>query len=617
MNLSRRSIVVACALGLGLFPAALAWAHDTTTIDDGAVDDAKSTHNHHLQHGGDEGHLDAGSTGNITLVSKLALKNVEPGKIADVGVHKGYAYLAAWGGETCKYNGVHVVDIRNPAAPKEVSFVNSKEGSAAGEGVQALSISTPKFTGDILITNNETCNEKTGFGGLNIYNVTKPANPSLLTEGYGDDQQTSGQGKKAAHEIHSVFAWDAGSKAYAVMVDNDEAADVDIVDITDPRKPSLIAEYDLTAQVSQASPGNLQAVFLHDMVVKQIDGLWVMLLSYWDGGYVKMDVTDPANATVVADSDFAEIDPQLLEQTGASEPPEGNAHQAEFTLDNQYILAADEDFSPFAFNVTTGEGDKFFAGTGTQTALIAGGSSVGGDAVYVGRGCIGDEAVPAGDGTQIAVVSRGFCTFNEKFVNIEAAGGYLAAVVIEREGADACGLLTMNAVAGIPAAFISRGDGYDVFDLPGFDQAACLTGAGELLPGVAVGQVGDSISLNVAFDGWGYVRLFSNDDAGKLTELDTYAIPEAMDIDKADGFGDLSVHEVATSLIDPARAYISYYSGGLRVVDIVDGEIVESGRFIDEGGNNFWGVQTFLHKGEEYVAMSDRDLGLYIFKVAP
>jgi hypothetical protein len=32
-----------------------------------------------------------------------------------------------------------------------------------------------------------------------------------------------------------------------------------------------------------------------------------------------------------------------------------------------------------------------------------------------------------------------------------------------------------------------------------------------------------------------------------MTELDTYAIPEAHDADYATGFGDRSVHEVATS----------------------------------------------------------------------
>ena len=33
-----------------------------------------------------------------------------------------------------------------------------------------------------------------------------------------------------------------------------------------------------------------------------------MLLSYWDGGYVQLDVTDPANATYIADTDFLDPD---------------------------------------------------------------------------------------------------------------------------------------------------------------------------------------------------------------------------------------------------------------------------------------------------------------------
>jgi hypothetical protein len=59
------------------------------------------------QHGENDGHLPASTSGNIDVVSKLALKNVVPEKIADVGVFGDYAYLAAWGSTTCKYNGVH------------------------------------------------------------------------------------------------------------------------------------------------------------------------------------------------------------------------------------------------------------------------------------------------------------------------------------------------------------------------------------------------------------------------------------------------------------------------------------------------------------------------------
>jgi hypothetical protein len=61
--------------------------------------------------------------------------------------------------------------------------------------------------------------------------------------------------------------------------------------------------------IRQSSPSNLIEVFLHDMVVKNINGTWVMLLSYWDGGYVQLNVNDPANPTLIGDTDYASIDP--------------------------------------------------------------------------------------------------------------------------------------------------------------------------------------------------------------------------------------------------------------------------------------------------------------------
>ncbi|GAA0811901.1 hypothetical protein [Spirilliplanes yamanashiensis] len=41
----------------------------------------------------------------------------------------------------------------------------------------------------------------------------------------------------------------------------------------------------------------------------------------------------------------------------------------------------------------------------------------------------------------------------------------------------------------------------------------------------------------------------------------------------------------------------------------------EVGAFIDKGGNNFWGVEVHKIGGKQYVLASDRDYGLYIFKV--
>ena len=603
----RFRFLLSAVLAFSLAFAGLATAHPW--FDDGGIDSGKSVHgNKHAQHGKSDGHLPA-TRSNVDLVSKLKLKNVVPEKIADVGVHEGYAYVAAWGVVTCKYNGIHVVDVRRPANPKEVHFIGAKAGSYPGEGVQALSVTTSAFQGDILVTNNEKCNDTSGFGGINLYDVTNPQAPTPLYEGFGDEA-VSGTGKKNAHETHSAFVWDAGTKAYAAMVDNEEAMDVDIVDITNPRKPRLIAEYDLAKKFPSIVQAKMPEVFLHDMVVKKIGGRQVMLLGYWDAGYVQIDVTNPTNISLVGDSTYANPDPEALE-SGYTVPPEGNGHQAEFTKDSDFVIGTDEDFAPYRVTARDGSGQEFPA---TMGVAIEPGSTLTGDLVYVGRGCNTDAMPGSTAAGQIAFIERGACAFTEKVANADAAG-YVAAVVFNSQaavGGTCTSLVSMSVSGDIPALFVARDTAFGFMGLT-YNDAACndadaATGA---VPASMLGQVVERISVTSQFDGWGYVHLF---DRQSMRSLDTYAIDEAHDEDFAIGFGDLSVHEVATSQRDNSLAYYAYYSGGFRVTRIVDGELVEVGRFIDQGGNNIWGVEVFTIGGTEYVAASDRDLGLYIFK---
>lgn len=615
---TRRRGLVGVTLAAGLIAAGLApaWAHPEAQTDGGVSgkDDPRDAH----QHGDSKGHLEASSEGPIKVLSKTRLKNVVPEKIADVGVLGNFAYLAAWGVETCKYNGVHVVNISDVNAPREVAFIGSKEGSYPGEGIQAVPITTKFFNGDLLVSNNEKCNSKTGFGGLNLYDVTRPKQPTPLAEGIGDFT-VNGQGKKQANEIHSVFAWDAGAKAYAVIVDNVEGTDVDIMDITNPKKPFLTAEYDLGKQfpqILQAAPDNLNEVFLHDMIVKKIGERQVMMASYWDGGYVKLDVTDVAKPVYLGDTDFTDPDPEATE-SGLTVAPEGNAHQAEFTKDNKYVVGADEDFAPFALtarNVTAGK--AISASQGSDTTPLEEGQTITGQTVFVGRACDGDPAVPAGGtGVQVAVVERGVCDFSAKVANVLDAGGYESVLIFNRTALDGCETpLSMSVEGDIPTFGVApRSQGYSLFGAT-YDEAECLLGDGTQLAPMAIGQTGDVVSFSSRYDGWGYVHLFENKN-GKMTELDTYAVPEAHDPAFAEGFGDLSVHEVAVSQLKAERLYFSYYSAGFRVADIEGDKIVEKGHYIAEGGNNFWGVETFVRNGKEYVAASDRDYGLWIFSV--
>jgi hypothetical protein len=601
---------VVAAASVVLLTASAAAAHDINRLqDDGAVNSGKETHAHD-QHGGTHGHLPATSH-NVNVVGKIDLftEAEEEGRVADVSAKGNYAYLAMFREPSCDRGGIQVVDISNPASPKAAGLIPSHLGTYAGEGSQVIAVDTSFFKGDLLVYQNEICagNDK-GVGGVTLVDVTKPLQPKKLVEGFGDFS-VNGKSQTHSNQVHSAFAWQDGNKAYVVLVDDEEATDVDILDITNPSRPKLISETDLTALTSQplgAVHGD--AVFFHDVIVKRINGVQTMLVSYWDGGYVKLNVNDPAQPLFIADTDYATFDPVRL-QYGQEISPEGNGHQAEFTRDNRFIIATDEDFNPYRVIATMENGTEFTAIQGSDVPQIDDDTSLSGDTRAVGLAC--DAAsIPAPAGNTIAVIERGVCDFTVKVQLVEAAG-YQGAIVFNRTGVDGCEtLISMLVEAGIPAVFVSRTDGFRI--LTGSVPAAYTCsedGSGTSAP--ATNTNGQTVDIGAVFDGWGYVHLF---DANTMQDIDQYALSEGQQAAYASGFGDLSIHEVAT---DPDRdiAYLSHYAGGFRVLSYGAGGLTEVGRFIDAGGNNFWGVEVHRHpNGQKYVLASDRDSGLYIFQ---
>ncbi len=570
------------------------------------------------RHGENDGHL-LPTRNNVKVVGKAPVSDRAPGRVSDVTVFRKHAYLGAFRDPFCNKGGVAVFDIANPRKPKEVGFIPTGPNSYVGEGVQVVHLDTKHFTGDVLIFNNEICEglEPGTVGGATMVKVTNPENPKYLAQGFGDRGLT---GDAFAHEVHSAFIWQDGRKAYAVLVDDYEAEDVDIFNVTDPRNPRKIAEHNLAELFPQIVQPGLEEVFLHDMVVKNIGGRPVMLASYWDAGYVKLDVSDPRNPVYLGDSDFTRPDPELLERTGLQEEPEGNGHYAEFTRDNEYIVGADEDFSPFGLRGSTDDGNTFPAVGGSATPPILPDEPLSGTTVYVGRACNTDPAVPAppeNGGPWLAVVERGICTFDEKVANVEAVtanGGYEGTIIFNRTGSDGCGLFGMSVTGERPAVSITRFDGFSLFDIEEqYNEEECRAGTGTELAPIKLGTTGDFVTLNSFFNGWGYIHLFQNRQ-GRLVELDTFAVREAMDERFADDFGALTVHEVATSRMHDGLVYSSYYDAGFRVLRIKGDRLRPSGKFIGPRGNDFWGVQVFRHNGKEFVAASDRDYGLYILK---
>jgi hypothetical protein len=611
------------------------------------------------QHGAQDGHLPAGSK-NVKLIGKLELTNLVDG-IADVGYFKGYAYLNAWGPNCASVGGsgagVHVVDVRKPSAPTKVGFLPAESNGYPGEGVHVMSVNTRFFKGDLLVHNNEACNTAAPSTlGFSMWDVTNPRAPRKLGQ-FGDSDPTPFLFSTGLyHSNHSVQGFTLGSRAFVVVVDNEEAfgppfKDVDIFDVTNPAAPVLASERGLEDwPAAQGSYANGDAVNNHDIQFKIVGGRPTLVVSYWDAGQIQLDVSDPYNPRFIGDSDYPTPDP-LMPQF---EIPEGNSHESYWSSDSRWLISTDEDFSPFRtnFELTTGpNAGPYGAGEFGFTPSIDSrpDGMIAGPTVYGGRGCLAAgpnagpdavpgepspppaSAIPAAPGEEKTVVfSRGSCFFSTKI----AAGqdlGYDAVIIEQSHGGTRDGLLVDSFFCGgqghdyderIPAICIGHRATHLMFnDAPQYTDP---TGEGR---DILLGAMGEKYTATTEFDGWGYVQLHDATQPD-LPIVDSYAVSEGLDEDFAEGFGDLSVHEVKT---DPRRrvnlAYFSYYAAGFRVAEFGRRGFKEVGFFIDEGGNNFWGVfpigdETAGHgysshpgRGEgrrPTILLSDRDYGLYI-----
>ncbi len=586
------------------------------------------------QHGNPDQHL-SGKQRNIDLVSRLRLTDT-PGGIADVHYYKGFAYLAAWVPE-CPNGGVHVVDVRDPENPEKVGFISAGAHDYVGEGVHTIHLNNRHFEGDILLVNHEACDLE-GREGISLWDVTDPTSPWPLALHQGDFDLF---GKPFANGVHSVlgFTQHRNRKAYAVLVDNYEAGstDVDIMDISNPGQPELIAETGLPDWPGAEVDANGENAFHHDVWFKRINGNDILGVSYWDAGWVFLNVNDPANPTFVYDTNYPETD--LL---GFS-PPEGNAHQGVWSKDAEFFLGTDEDFSPFRskFEILTGPNAAEYPGAEfgwtVPVALNFEGDMAEGTTVWGGTGCPEDvngngtpdedEVPDAADfdaqysegEERILILTRGVCFFSEKVEAGQNHGWDMVIVGNHHAGSGA---------GAFPDAYLCGSQGHDfnveisggctghramhlVFgDTPEYGDEPFQ---GSDMP--PIGTIGEDIRLTSEFDGWGYLNLYDF-ETGEF--LDYYSPNPTIDRDHAFGSGTLSIHEIES---DPRGAhnlgYIAWYAVGLKVVewDQEAGVIRPRGVYRHVAGNDFWGV-SLQKRGRDrpLIYMSDRDSGLWIFR---
>jgi hypothetical protein len=343
-----RAITLAAATVIALSGIALAApSNDDELLKDEVhrLEQAKKTFS-----GGNKG----GSAWNIEPVAHHDLGG--RGFNGDVWTHEGFAYIGHWGftdwatgnGRFCPTdpnNGVAVVDSTDAAHPVMVSRLRNPEGTSAEDVVVYTAESGPLAGRDIAVSGIQVCggsrSDLSFPRGLQLWDVTDPANPAEL--GFWDSECCT----RGVHEFEVEHRADLGRTfAYATVPtsrypddttpsgyrDADGDGDFRLIDITDPTDPFEVSDWgiqDIGGPFYGGQGCDPDANYGHG-AEPSADGKLVFL-SYWDSGFVKLDLTNPGT-------------PVFKGRTVYPANADGDAHSAQWDEGRKLLFGADEDF---------------------------------------------------------------------------------------------------------------------------------------------------------------------------------------------------------------------------------------------------------------------------------
>jgi hypothetical protein len=346
-----------------LIPRALAVAAAASLLIGGVALSAPSNEDellkdelHRLETGGKtfSGGSKAGSASNIEVVGQSDLGG--RGFNADVWTHEGFAYIGHWGftdwasGNTrfCPTGdnaGVAVVDARDPEHPVDIARLENPEGTSAEDVVVYTAEFGPLAGRDIAAAGIQVCGgsryDIDFQRGLMLWDVTDPTKPVEL--GFWDAECCT----RGVHEFEVEHRADLGRTfAYATVPtsrypdsetpsgyrDADGDGDFRLIDITDPADPEQVSDWgiqDVGGPFSEGQGCDADPNYGHGAEPSD-DGRHVFL-SYWDSGFIALDVTNPAS-------------PVYQGRTTYPSSADGDAHSASYDDARALLFTADEDF---------------------------------------------------------------------------------------------------------------------------------------------------------------------------------------------------------------------------------------------------------------------------------
>jgi hypothetical protein len=296
----------------------------------------------------------AGSAWNIEVVghNNLGVRGFN----GDVWTHERYAYVGHWGfadwatgnARFCPAppaSGVAVVDARNAARPTRASTLQNPLGTSAEDVVVYTARYGAAAGRDIAVSGIQSCAgsryEAAGKRGLMLWDVTNPAVPVELA------LLDTGCCTRGVHEFEVQHRADLRRTfAYATVPtsrypdantpsgyrDAQGKGDFRLIDITDPAHPFEVSNWgiqDIGGPFSAGQGCDADANYGHGAEPSE-DGKLVFL-SYWDSGFVRLDLTNPAA-------------PLFTGRTVYPPQADGDAHSSQYDEGRKLLFAADEDF---------------------------------------------------------------------------------------------------------------------------------------------------------------------------------------------------------------------------------------------------------------------------------
>ena len=527
------------------------------------------------------------------------------------------------------------------ARPQQVGFIPAPQPYYHGEGAHVVSDRRARFKGDILAVNDETYGSNldlddaacapadTTGGGFDLYDVTDPANPVTLVQGAGDRDPDNDPATPRARvrELLPLRVRVAGRPARLPRgvrqhrvhrrrhLRHHRPAGAGAGRRPRPRR--AVPADPRRRAVPTAAPSSTTTWWSSRSAARPI-----LKADYWDAGYVQLDVTDPANPTLDQRHDVrgrGSAAARLGPDAGGQRPP------GRVLADNQFLLAADEDFGAFrnVVRATSGptagrHGDRRRGRRRGARSPALPDETLNGPSVFVGDGCdpatrpgrAGGRRQPGHGRHRARRARRRRCR-----ATAPPAASPTSSTTPRPTGWDGADRLQPGPSRRRPGEHAHRrraaipGVQMRRVDAIGADGRARGRPSRRRRPA----PPGPTIVGRPEFDGWGYAHLY---DAKTGEELDAYAIPEALDPRFATGFGDLSIHEFATDPTDEPRLQRLLRGRHAGVPVQPRGRPRADGRVDRRPAARTSGASSSSRppNGERLIAGSDRDFGLVILR---